>query len=192
MIDLSVRSPIPRNWTWSLPVPPPLFWAYIDALDVPRQDHERAVQIVTEAKRANKCLFFIGNGGSAAIASHMAADWLKNGDMRAMCFNDPALMSCLANDLGYARAFSRPLSVMSNPGDVLFAISSSGESKSITRAANLANECGLHVITLSGFKPDNPLRKMGDVNFHIASDRYGVVEVAHHVICHSILDTVMA
>jgi D-sedoheptulose 7-phosphate isomerase len=150
-----------------------------------------AVSLARQARRDRKTIFFIGNGGSAAIASHMAADWLKNGRMRAQCFNDGALLTCMANDEGYEYAFSYPLAVHSNPGDLLFAISSSGRSKSITNAVSQAVFSDLRTITLSGFDADNPLRKLGDVNFHVPSDRYGIVEVAHHAICHSILDAVV-
>lgn len=154
-------------------------------------DHQRAVDLAIEAKEARKRFFFIGNGGSAAIASHMAADYLKNGGVAAMCFNDPALMSCLANDIGYDEVFSRPLRLHGANGDLLFAISSSGRSKSIVNAVEVATGLGMKTITLSGFLPDNRLRGMGDVNFYVMAQRYGTVEVCHHAICHSILDAVM-
>lgn len=152
---------------------------------------QRAVTISLKAKWDKQRIFFIGNGGSAAIASHMAADWLKNGGVAAMCFNDSALTTCLANDLGYEHVFAKPLSYHGAPGDLLFAISSSGKSRSITNAVEVATAAKMKVITLSGFSLDNPLRQMGIVNFHIPSDRYGVVEVAHHAICHAILDAVI-
>lgn len=150
-----------------------------------------AVDIALAAKRHRRQVFFIGNGGSAAIASHMAADWLKNGNVRAMCFNEAALITALTNDLGYGYVFSNPLLLLANRGDLLFAISSSGASQSILAAVEKAKVMGLNVITLSGFSADNPLRKMGDVNFYIPSDRYGVIEVCHHAICHAILDEVI-
>ena len=164
-----------------------------DALTrVPEAEQRRAVALVLEAKRKRQTVFFIGNGGSAAIASHMAADFLKNGGMAAQCFNDGPLMSCLANDLGYWQVFAKPLSAFGKHDDVLFAISSSGESSSIKEGIGAAKLNGLHVITLSGFAPDNAVRQQGDVNFYVESDQYGVVEVCHHAICHSILDAINA
>lgn len=154
-------------------------------------DQDRAVELCRNAKRTKQRFFFIGNGGSAAIASHMAADWLKNGGVAAMCFNDPALMSCIANDLGYEEVFTKPLSLHGQLDDVLFAISSSGQSRSITKAVELAGALGMKTITLSGFKPDNRLRGLGDINFYVDSTKYGEVEIAHHTICHGILDRVM-
>lgn len=189
------EAPIPA----SVPVPEPavrrrpLFREIYSALSaVSEADHDRAVTLAIEAKEARNRFFFIGNGGSAAIASHMAADWLKTSGVAAMCFNDAALMSCLANDVGYEEAFSRPLRLHGVKGDLLFAISSSGRSKSIINAVEVAYGLGMKTITLSGFLPDNRLRAMGDVNFYVSANRYGTIEVAHHAICHSILDAVMA
>jgi len=154
-------------------------------------DHRKAVELTRQARQDQQRLFFIGNGGSAAIASHMAADWLRAAGIAAMSFNEPAQLTCIANDLGYDWVFARPLLLHGHVGDVLFAISSSGQSRSILNAVAAAHSRNLHVITLSGFDADNPLRKLGDVNFHVPSDRYGIVEVAHHAICHAILDEVV-
>ena len=154
--------------------------------------HRRSVALVLEAKRKSNTLYFIGNGGSAAIASHMAADFMKNGQMKAMCFNDGPLVTCIANDHGYGDVFARPLQRFARSEDILFAISSSGESANILEAVGIAKMHNMDVITLSGFSPDNRLRQQGDVNFWVDSDRYGVVEVTHHAIVHSILDAVMA
>lgn len=158
---------------------------------VPPEDLQMAVQLALAAKQAGQRFFFIGNGGSAAIASHMAADWLKAGGVAAMSFNEPALITALANDLGYQHAFSQPLDRHGKRDDLLFAISSSGESWSVINAAFTAHRLGMKIITLSGFAPDNPLHDAGSVNFHVASNQYGLVEVAHHAICHAILDAVI-
>jgi len=151
----------------------------------------RAVSLAREVKAARGRFFFVGNGGSAAIASHMAADWLKNAKVAAQCFNDGALTTCLANDLGYAHVFATPIRQHARKGDLLFAISSSGESESIISAVQAAYEAGCYVVTLSGFKPGNRLRNLGDVSFYVPSERYGTVEVCHHAICHAILDAVI-
>ncbi len=136
-------------------------------------------------------LIFMGNGGSAAIASHMAADWMKNGEMPTLIFNDPALLTCIGNDLGYENSFELPLHMHGRLGDVLIAISSSGESKNILQAVRFAKDAKLNIVTLSGFNPDNQLRKLGGVNFYVPSLTYGIVEIAHLAILHSLLDEVM-
>ena len=133
-------------------------------------------------------LIFIGNGGSAAIASHMATDYSKNGDMRALAFNDSAMLTCLSNDLGYENVFAKQLDLHAMDGDTVIAISSGGKSKNILEAVNVARRRGCRVVTLSGFGSENPLRRLGDINFYLASDQYGYVEVGHLAILHAILD----
>lgn len=164
----------------------------IEAVESLRNSNIRsAVALVLEVKAAKGRVFFIGNGASAAIASHMAADFLKAGGMAAQCFNDGALTTCLANDLGYENVFSTPISAHARPGDLLVAISSSGESENILRGVDAADRAGCYVVTLSGRKPANRLRNRGNVSFYVPSDHYGTVEVCHHAICHAILDLVI-
>ncbi len=136
-------------------------------------------------------LMFIGNGASASISSHMAADFLRNGGMQALAFNDSALLTCISNDYGYEHVFEKPIEIFARKEDIVFAISSSGESKNIVMGVNAAKLSECSVITLSGFKEDNRLCTMGDVNFYVPSEKYGLVEVVHHSICHCILDTII-
>ncbi len=140
------------------------------------------------ATAEGRSIFFIGNGGSAAIASHMAIDYCKAGGFRARAFNDAAALTCLANDIGYANVFAQQVADHACKGDMLVAISSSGKSPNILRATEAAHAKHCNVVTFSGFAPDNPLRERGHVNFYVVSDRYGIVEVAHHAILHAILD----
>ena len=140
------------------------------------------------AHAAGRKLMFIGNGGSAGICSHMATDYSKNGNMRALAFNDGSMLTCLANDLGYENAFAKQIDMHGVEGDLLIAISSGGRSQNILNGVETARRRGCRVVTLSGFAADNPLRKLGDVNFHLASDQYGYVEIGHLAICHAILD----
>jgi D-sedoheptulose 7-phosphate isomerase len=137
---------------------------------------------------AGRKLIFVGNGGSAAIASHMATDYSKNGNIRSLALNDGSMLTCLGNDLGYDRVFAKQLELHAHAGDLLVAISSSGQSANILNAVRAARDAKCKVVTLSGFKEGNPLRRLGDINFYIASDRYGFVEIGHLTICHAILD----
>lgn len=167
---------------------------YVDALAlfecVPQYHFSVWVNRLLKARAAGNVLFFIGNGGSASIASHMATDWQKAANIASMCFNDGASLTAYGNDLGYENVFSEPLRMHAGPGDILFAISSSGRSASIVKAAHLGRSIGMTVVTLSGFDPNNPLRQIGDFNFYVPSQRYGVVETTHLAICHAILDEV--
>jgi len=137
---------------------------------------------------AGNKLMFVGNGGSAAIASHMATDYSKNGGVRALALNDASLLTCLGNDLGYEHVFAKQIELHARAGDLVIAISSSGRSPNILRAVDAATAAGCTVVTLSGFSPDNPLRRKGRWNFYVASDRYGFVEIGHLTICHAVLD----
>ncbi|MDA8434308.1 MAG: SIS domain-containing protein [Nitrospiraceae bacterium] len=136
-------------------------------------------------------VMFIGNGGSAAISSHMAVDFWKNGRIRAVAFNDSSLLTCVGNDCGYDNIFEKPIEMFADGGDILFAISSSGRSENILRGVRAARTKDCKVVTLSGFDNHNPLTSMGDYNFYVPSHAYGPVEVIHHSICHCILDAVI-
>jgi D-sedoheptulose 7-phosphate isomerase len=152
---------------------------------------EAVNQVMAQARRAHVAgnkLVFIGNGGSAAIASHMATDYSKNGDIRSLALNDSSMLTCLGNDLGYDQVFAKQIEMHARPGDVVIAISSSGRSANILNAVKAARAAKSAVVTFSGFAADNPLRSLGDINFYIASDRYGFVEIGHLTICHAILD----
>jgi D-sedoheptulose 7-phosphate isomerase len=152
---------------------------------------ERAVHLIMDrAERGNKILF-IGNGASAAISSHMAADFLKNGEINAQCFNDGPLLTCMGNDYGYRHVFERPIEIAACPGDVLVAISSSGNSENIVRGVRAGRMKGCSVITMSGFDDTNPLVRSGDINFHVPSFQYGPVEIVHQFIIHCILDIIL-
>jgi D-sedoheptulose 7-phosphate isomerase len=152
---------------------------------------EAVNQVMALARRAHAAgnkLIFVGNGGSAAIASHMATDYSKNGDVRAMALNDTSMLTCLGNDLGYDRVFAKQLELYARPDDLVIAISSSGRSANILNAVKAARSAKCAVVTFSGFTADNPLRRLGDINFYVASDSYGFVEIGHLTICHAILD----
>ncbi|NJD01654.1 MAG: SIS domain-containing protein [Ruminiclostridium sp.] len=136
-------------------------------------------------------IMVVGNGGSAAIASHTAVDYMKNGGMYALCFNEAALLTCFANDYGFEHVFSGPLSKYATDIDTLIAISSSGQSKNILNAVNEARSKGSSVVTLSGFSEDNPLRKKGDINIYVPSSEYGFVELSHQIFLHMVLDLIM-
>lgn len=152
---------------------------------------EAAVRILTARTHTGRKVMFIGNGGSAAIASHQAVDYWKNGGMRAIAFNDSSLLTCIGNDYGYPHVFEKPIEMFADAGDVLIAISSSGRSENILRACRAGLVRGCDLVTLSGFKPDNPLRAMGLVNFYAASSSYGHVEITHLALCHCIVDTII-
>ncbi len=133
-------------------------------------------------------IMIIGNGGSAAIATHMHNDLCNSVGIQAMTFNDSSQLTALANDHGYDQVFERPIDLWAKSGDLLIAISSSGKSENILKGVQAAKKKGCDVMTLSGFRSDNPLRQLGQVNFYIASQSYGEVEVSHISLTHYLTD----
>jgi D-sedoheptulose 7-phosphate isomerase len=148
-------------------------------------------EMVKEAAAKGKKVIYIGNGGSASIASHISVDLWKNGGIKSQCFNDPSMLTCLGNDLGYENVFAAPTESFSDEGDVFVAISSSGRSPNIIKACETALKKGCILVTLSGFGQDNPLRQMGHMNFYTPSLGYGIVETVHSALCHAVVDCVI-
>jgi D-sedoheptulose 7-phosphate isomerase len=147
--------------------------------------------MLSDIQKNNRRVYLIGNGGSAAIASHTAIDLLKNGNIPATAFNDASLLTCLSNDIGYENVFSKPIEMLARKGDLVVCISSSGNSENILKAAQTAKTKGCVIITLSGFVPENKLRELGNINFFVPNFSYGFLEVIHQFILHCILDAKM-
>lgn len=154
------------------------------ASDTIRRQIKEAVGILNTAYRVS----FIGNGGSNAICSHMMEDFMKIAGKQTLNFSDSALITCFSNDYGYEYALAKWIDFTFQKGDVLVAISSSGESANILNAVAKHTELGGQVITLSGFDPENSLSRKGDVNMVTPIRNYGIVECFHQVILHAILD----
>jgi len=151
----------------------------------------QAADIVSTSSLAGNKIIVVGNGGSAAMASHVAVDFTKAAGMRAITFNEADLLTCFANDYGYEQWVVEALNFYADPGDVVILISSSGTSKNIVNGAIRAKELGLKTITLSGFSKENDLVTKGDVNFWIGSNSYNVVEMTHHVWLVAIIDYII-
>lgn len=151
----------------------------------------RAVQMILTVGAASRKVMLVGNGGSAAIVSHVQNDICKAVGVRAMVFTEQPLLTALANDNGYVSVYEQPVKLWAEAGDLLLAVSSSGQSENILRAVSASTERNCGVITLSGFKPENPLRRQGDINFYVRSEFYGYVENAHRALTHFMTDRAM-
>ena len=158
-------------------------------------DYEEAMQelvgLFSDVKKKGKQVFFIGNGGSAAIASHMTADFMKNGGMKTYSLYDNSVTTCMGNDYGYENIFSRPMEFLANEGDLLVAISSSGNSQNIVNAIRVAQNKCMQIITLSGFQWKNRIRSAGKYNIYVPVSHYGMVESIHNLILQQIVDVIM-
>ncbi len=139
--------------------------------------------IVTSGK-----VFVIGNGGSASIASHCSSHYPRNGGLRIIPLNDISAMTATSNDFGYENSYAMQLDTHADEGDLLIAISSSGNSDNILNAAKKAQDKKCKVVTFSGKSHVNKLRKLGDLNFWVPSNSYGHIELTHMALLHAAFD----
>ena len=135
-------------------------------------------------------IYYFGNGASASMASHFAADMAKTGGVRTMVFSDLSLLTAVANDLSYEDVYAEPLRWYMKREDMVVAISSSGNSPNIVRAVIQAKKLGGTVITISAMNEDNAIRKLGDLNFYVGAKTYGLAETAHAAVLHFWTDLV--
>ena len=152
------------------------------------QGADQAIRMILGQKDASRKIMLVGNGGSSAIVSHVQNDLCKAVGVRGLVFTEQPLLTALANDDGYGSVFESPILLWAEAGDLVISVSSSGTSESIVRALEAASQKDCLAITFSGFNPDNPSRKMGDLNFYVPSDVYGFVETAHAGLAHYMTD----
>ncbi len=153
---------------------------------------DRAAAILLEAYAGGRRVFSCGNGGSAAIANHLQCDHTKNvrastdlaPRVQSLCAN-VELLTAIANDLAYDNIFAYQLQSLSEPGDVLIAVTSSGRSPNIVCALAWARDNGLKTIALTGFAGGDA-RKLADVTIHVEAANYGIVEDLHQAVMHAL------
>lgn len=148
--------------------------------------------LIKETSAQGGKIILAGNGASAAIASHVAVDLTKASGVRAVNFNEADLITCLANDYGYEHWIEKALDFYADPKDTVILISSSGQSGNMVNAALKAKAMGLRVITLSGFREDNNLKKLGDINLWVNSLQYNIVETVHQAWLLAVVDGIAA
>ena len=147
--------------------------------------------LLKNVNSAGKKTLIFGNGGSAALASHFSVDLTKNAGLRCVNFNEADLITCFANDYGYENLFSKIIEYYGNKGGLLILVSSSGQSKNHLKAATKARSKNFSkIVTLTGFKKNNPLSKKGNINFWIDSKKYNHVENSHQIILLSLIDLI--
>lgn len=138
-------------------------------------------ELLLNVKNNNNKVIIAGNGGSAAMASHVSVDFTKQGRVRTVNFNESDLITCFANDYGYENWIEKAIEFYGDRDDVVILISSSGNSKNIINAAKRAKELGMLVIGFSGFSKDNSLKKNSDLSFWVDSKAYNIVENTHQI-----------
>ncbi len=148
-------------------------------------------ELISGVHADGKKVIIAGNGGSAAIASHCTVDFTKNAQIRCVNFNEPGLVTCLANDYGYERWIEKALELYADNGDLIVLISSSGQSRNMVVAADYAQDNGYTLVTFTGFAADNPLKRRGELNFWVDSRAYNIVEMTHQIWLLAVCDLVI-
>ena len=147
--------------------------------------------LIIKAKKTNSRVLIFGNGGSAAVASHVSVDLTKNIKVKAMNFNEADLITCFSNDYGYEKWVEKAIEFYADKGDVVILISSSGKSKNMLNACKASRRKKISkIITLTGNKKNNPLSKLGDVNLWVDSNIYNHIENTHQVWLLSVCDLI--
>ena len=148
--------------------------------------------ILIEAKKNNNKTMIFGNGGSAAIASHVSIDLTKNANIRAVNFNEADLITCFANDFGYEKWVEKAIEFYGDSKDLLILISSSGKSKNMLNACQAAKKKSISkIITFTGHEKNNPLSQLGDINFWVDSKAYNFIENTHQIWLLTIVDLII-
>ncbi len=147
-----------------------------------------SVNLIANTKKNKNKIYIVGNGGSSSIASHVSVDFTKVAKINCSTFNNANLITCFANDYKYENWVVEAIKAYSSKKDLFILISSSGTSKNIVNAAQYCKKNNIDLITLSGFKKNNPLSQSGNINFHVESEDYNFIEMTHHIILLSIVD----
>jgi D-sedoheptulose 7-phosphate isomerase len=189
MENTSIKTPV--EWMNNLGQVLQKTRAKISGKEVPLLDAYAHLESVFKSTRAQDAsVWWVGNGGSAAMCAHLSQDMLNKLKMRSLVLADAPLLTCMANDFGYPNIYRRPLETLARKGDLIIAISSSGKSENILKCAELAKEKGMGLVSLSAFDLNNPLWSFSsDVAFYLDSNLYGVVEVGHEAVLHAAIET---
>ena len=163
---------------------------------IDRSALDDAVEALMDCYHAGGAVYVIGNGGSAATATHMACDLSKGptppgkqGLVVWSLTDNPALLTALANDLAYDEIFAQSILSRMKSSDVLIAISASGNSPNLVKGLQAARKKGCRILALTGFK-GGYLKEHSDIVLHAAGDTYGPVEDAHLVVNHYLVEAI--
>ena len=158
-------------------------------LDSKLSEIEQSGQLICEALTSGRKVLLCGNGGSAADAQHIAAELVGCYEKQRRSWpaialtTDTSALTAVSNDLGYEQVFARQVLGLAQPGDVLVAISTSGKSKNVLRAAEQARELGCKSIALTGATAE-PLASLCDITVAVPSTRTSRVQEVHITVGH--------
>ena len=174
----------------------------IDRLN--RAEIEQLADLIHEAWQKQQCVFIVGNGGSACLASHLCEDLgkgtLSEDDLRdeskrrlkvLSLTDNVGWLTALGNDMGYDQVFVQQLANFGQPGDLLIAISGSGNSPNVLAAVDWANRHGMKTFGMTGFD-GGKLKQMQQAGIHVRLDDMGMVESLHGCVIHWLVDDLYA
>ena len=169
------------------------FELYNDAIHNEKIFHDllQLKSLMENTNNKNGKVVLFGNGGSAAIASHVSVDLVKNASIKSTTYNEYDLITCLANDYGFEKWMEKAVEYYCSENDLVILISSSGNSKNVINAANKCKEMNIGLVTFTGFDNDNNLKKLGDLNFWLDSKSYNIVEMTHHIWILCVVDMII-
>lgn len=158
-----------------------------------RNKINEAINALVDASKRGAKIYVMGNGGSSATASHFVCDFAKGVYMGAnlpfemQCLSDNApIITAISNDIGYEDVFVFQLKEKVNPGDLILAISGSGDSENVIRAAEYAKECGAVIVGMTGYSGGR-LKRLSDYQLHVPVDNMQIVEDIHMMFDHLIM-----
>jgi D-sedoheptulose 7-phosphate isomerase len=148
--------------------------------------------VLIKLRESRNKIYFFGNGASAAFANHMALDFSKNGKILARSLSDSALLTALSNDYSYDNAMLEYLKIEGvTKDDLVITISSSGNSPNVINVLDYCKENNVNSLSLSGLKNNNKSISLADFSIYVPMKTYGMVECAHQIFLHLILDGYM-
>ena len=162
------------------------FSSYFDNLNenikkIDTQKLKKLGEKILEIKKKNKKILIFGNGGSIAIASHVAVDFAKNLNINISSYTDPSLLTCFSNDFKFENYIKEIIKLYAKRGDLIILISSSGSSKNMVNAIKYAKKSNLIVATFTGFEKKNFLNRNGNISFWLNSKNYNIIEHTHQI-----------
>lgn len=189
------NDPRTKNKLFSMENPAAYLNEYVATLKdtlalIPAEKLNSAMDLLHQTLKSGRRIYVCGNGGSAAIADHLCCDWTKGTKVAGQSalkthslVANSALLTAVANDYGFEETFSSQVDYFGEAGDLLVAISSSGNSPNIVKGVESARARGMKIIGLSGFS-GGKLAQISDVSLHAPFENYGLVEDCHQVLMH--------
>ena len=156
---------------------------------------EKAAQITADCLRQGHKLLFFGNGGSASDSQHLAAEFVGRYEKERRALpaialtTDTSILTAVGNDYGFERVFERQIEALARPGDVLFAISTSGNSKNVLQGVKKAKSLGLTTIAMTGGS-GGELKNLADLSLVIPTKKTSRIQECHIMIGHILCECV--